>query len=232
MNSLKNQVLQTAKNKWHLTSQKTDVYNFGANGPVPPLSTTAGEIQMTFGHTSIGNKYLDKTVIAFAFAGSPVSPTVVSLNDEHAFACTGDKILPPITEVLLCAAISNLERSKKLCKWVPINNILLPPLLTKAAILNEQTSAVELLKLFASKMEKHRKDIADDATESGGNNLDSDDDKEVDEKKKNTEDVANQETGDISMDCDDIPSFPQTAVTKGPSAAAAPLLLRANNHVI
>ena len=52
------------------------------NVAINPKRATPGEIQVTYGHTSIGNKSLGKTVTAFALAGSLEAPTVVSINAD------------------------------------------------------------------------------------------------------------------------------------------------------
>ena len=53
-----------------------------------------------------------------------------------AFAADGNNIRLPITEVLLCAAASDLARSKKQQDWTPLNSVLFLPFLVDAAILN------------------------------------------------------------------------------------------------
>ena len=72
-----------------------------------------GKVQLTTTHTSVGNKSLGESVASFALAGSLNSPSVVSIDINIAFATDGDNIRLPITELLLCAAASNLARSKK-----------------------------------------------------------------------------------------------------------------------
>ena len=79
----------------------------------------------------------------------------------------GDKIRPPITEVLLRAAAGNLARSKNQWEWTPRNTVLLPPFLMKAKILDGQTTAEELLKIVACSVteiaeEKEEKDGDED----------------------------------------------------------------------
>ena len=78
------------------------------------------------------------------------APTVVSINSNIAFANTGDNIWIPITKLLLRSAVGDLVRSKKQREWVALNAILIPPFLTKAAILDSETAATNLLKVFAN----------------------------------------------------------------------------------
>ena len=72
-------------------------------------SSTHGEIQLTFGHTAVGNKSLGESVVAFALAGDLGSPSVISFILEIAFATDGENIQLPIVEVLLSAASGDLE---------------------------------------------------------------------------------------------------------------------------
>ena len=74
---------------------------------------TPGEVQLTFGHSIVGNKSLGESIHAFALAGNLGSPPVISFNLEITFAPEGEKIGLPITEVLLCAAAGDLARLKK-----------------------------------------------------------------------------------------------------------------------
>ena len=76
-------------------------------------SATPGKIQLTFSHTAVGNNSLGESVVAFSLAGDLSSPSVISLKIKIAFSADGDKIRLPIAEVLLCAAASDLTRSKK-----------------------------------------------------------------------------------------------------------------------
>ena len=80
-------------------------------------SSTLGEIQVTFGHTSIGNKYLEETGTAFALSISLEFPTVVSIDANCDFSSNGEKIRLLVTEVLLCTAVGNLTHSKNLRNW-------------------------------------------------------------------------------------------------------------------
>ena len=121
-------------------------------------SATPGQIQLTFGHAAVGNKSLGESVVAFAIAGDLISPSVISLKIEIAFAADGDKISLPIAEVLLRAAAGNLARSKNQRDWNPCNTVLLPPFLTEAAILHGELDAGKLLKIFARSITEGEKD--------------------------------------------------------------------------
>ena len=61
----------------------------------------------------------------------------------------GDNIRLQIAEVLLCAAVGNLTRSKKQWDWTPHNAVLLPPFLTEAAIFHGESNTGKILKIFA-----------------------------------------------------------------------------------
>ena len=87
--------------------------------------------------------------MAFALAWNLISPSVISLKIEIAFATDGDKICLPIAEVFLCAVAGYLARSKKQRDWTPRNAVLLPPFLTEAAILHRESDVGDLLKIFA-----------------------------------------------------------------------------------
>ena len=76
---------------------------------------TPGEFQVTYEHTSVGNKSLGETVNAFALARYLKAPTVVTINAERAFSGARDNIRLPTTNVLLCAAVGNISKSKNLC---------------------------------------------------------------------------------------------------------------------
>ena len=97
-------------------------------------SATSGEIQEMYAHASIGNKYIGKTVTAYAMVGYLEAPTMVSIKIEHSFAGSGNKFRLPTMEVLLCAATIKLEKSKNLQDWTSSYGVLLPPLLTDVAL--------------------------------------------------------------------------------------------------
>ena len=74
-------------------------------------SATPFEFKLMFAHTSVGNKYHQESVVAFALMGNLDSPSVVFINMDINFSADGDKIRLPITEFLLCTA-ADLARSK------------------------------------------------------------------------------------------------------------------------
>ena len=115
---------------------------------------------------SIGNKYLGKTVTAFALAGSLEYPMVVSINTEHAFTRSDKNICLPVTEVLLFASVGYLVQLKKLKDWALPDAATLPPLLTEEFILDRKTSVAELTKIFASKILERVSEAAYNTSES------------------------------------------------------------------
>ena len=112
-------------------------------------STTSGKIKLTFGHTAVGNKSLGGSVVAFALSGYLISPSIISLKIETAFATDGNKIRLQIAEVLLRVAAGDLARLKKQRDWTPRNTVFLPPFLTEAVILHGELDVGKLLKFFA-----------------------------------------------------------------------------------
>ena len=103
-------------------------------------SSTPGEVQLTFGDVTVGNKSLGESVQAFALVGGLGSPSIISFNLKMAFAPDREKIRLPIAEVLLCA-VGDLACSKKQRDWPSLNAVLLPPFLTEAAILRGELDA-------------------------------------------------------------------------------------------
>ena len=85
-----------------------------------------------------------------------------------AFAIAGKKILLPIAYVLLCAAAENFTTSEKQRDWALLNAVLLPPFLTDTDILDGETSAEDILKIFVH-------GIIDRAEEEEEDNEDKDD---------------------------------------------------------
>ena len=112
-------------------------------------SSPPGEIQLTFSQAAVGNKSLGESIVAFALADDPSSPSIILFNIEIAFATDSNKIRLPIVEVLLRAAARNLARSKKQGDLTSRNAVLLPPFLTEAAILHGESDEGELLNIFA-----------------------------------------------------------------------------------
>ena len=139
-------------------------------------STTPGEVQLTFAHESVGEKYLGESVAAFALVGSLESPSVVSIDINIAFAMDGDKIRLLIAEVLHRAAAGNLVRSNKQQDWTPRNAVLLPLFLTEAAILDRETTAEELLKISSQSITER--------ADEGEDNCGDKDNKDIEEDKE------------------------------------------------
>ena len=84
------------------------------NLAVPTKSAMPGDMQVTYVHASVGNKYLRETVTDFSLSGYLKAPTVVLIDAEYTFAGYSEKIHLPTTEILLRATIDNLEKPKKL----------------------------------------------------------------------------------------------------------------------
>ena len=60
-------------------------------------SATSREVQVTYVHVPVGNKYHRETVTTFALGGSLKALTVVTINSECAFSGSGNRIFPPAT---------------------------------------------------------------------------------------------------------------------------------------
>ena len=112
---------------------------------------TLSKIQVTFGHSPIGNKSLGETVSAFSLAVSSESLMVVYINIKRTFTRACDNIRLLITEIILCTAFGNLARSKNLHGLVLPNFVLILSLLSNGVVLDGQVSASELLKIFSTK---------------------------------------------------------------------------------
>ena len=54
-------------------------------------SSTPGEVQLTFGHSTVGNKSLGESIHTLALAGGLGSPSVILFNLDIAFAQEGEK---------------------------------------------------------------------------------------------------------------------------------------------
>ena len=112
-------------------------------------SSPPGEIQLTFSQAAVGNKSLGESIVAFALADDPSSPSIILFNIEIAFATDSKNICLLIVEFLLCSGASDPARSKKQRNWTSCNAILLPKFSTYAAILHGDSNTGELLKIFA-----------------------------------------------------------------------------------
>ena len=178
---------------------------------------------------SIGNKYLGKTVTAFALAGSLEYPMVVSINTEHAFTRPDKNICLPVTEVLLFASVGYLVQLKKLKDWALPDAVILPPLLTEEFILDRKTSVAELIKIFASKILERVSEAAYNTSESkGGDDLGEED--ETTNKAEYGKAAAHQETDTISDYCDKVLAFFQYVAMKSPRVTAVPMSLHAGKR--
>ena len=155
-------------------------------------SATPGDIQVTFGNASVGNKYLWETVTSFSLTGSLESPTVVSIDSKRAFTSAGKKIRLPVTEVLLRAAGDNLACLKNLRDLALSNTLLLPPFITKVVILDGKTSATEFLKIFATKIAEPFSEAASETLESKEKDKDESGKDKENNKKKYGKSAASQ----------------------------------------
>ena len=77
-------------------------------------SAIPGNIQVTYGHMSVGKNALEETINNFALTGSLESLTFVSIDSKRAFAISGKNIRLPVKVVLLRASVGNLVRSRNL----------------------------------------------------------------------------------------------------------------------
>ena len=97
INRLRNKNLRSVQEVMRASEPAADEFNNVCedfpNIAILTQSSTPGEIQLTFGHTAVGNKSLGESVVAFAFAGDLSSPSVISFNIKIAFAAYSDNIL-------------------------------------------------------------------------------------------------------------------------------------------
>ena len=254
LNGIVNKNLCSVQEVIHASEPATDKYK-NVCEDLPNLgiltkSSTPGEIQLTFGHAAVGNKSLGEYVVAFSLASYLGSPSFISFNLEIAFANDGEKIRVPITEVLLCAAAGDLARSRKQRDWTSHNAVLLPPLLTKAAILHGESDAGELLKIFARSITEWASDAAppSEADEASDDDsvvtVEAPEAKKVGKTKQTSAETAAAEAknpgkakqafaetaaaetlASIADNCDDPLAFLQAVEVKSPRVFAAPLSL-------
>ena len=104
------EIMRTSKPTFEKYKKVCD--NF-TNLAILTKSSTPGKVQLTFIHASVGNKSLGESVAVFTLEGSLDSPSVFFMDTTIAFATDGTKICLPITEVLICAAASDLMQSKR-----------------------------------------------------------------------------------------------------------------------
>ena len=68
---------------------------------------------------------LGESITDFTLSGLLEAPAFTYINTDITFSNAIDKIWIPITEVILCSAIGDLNISNKQREWVVINTILL-----------------------------------------------------------------------------------------------------------
>ena len=71
---------------------------------------TTREVQVTYVHTSVGNKSLGKTVNSFALVVSLKALNVVVIDTEQALNSADDNIRLPTTNVLIHAADGDISK--------------------------------------------------------------------------------------------------------------------------
>ena len=123
-------------------------FNELSNVDILTNSTTSGDVQTTFAHLSVGNKTLEECITDFFLVGSFNSPSVFLIDDDITCDIAGYKIFLPIAELVLRATTSDLKWYKKQRDWVPLNAVLISTFLTEAALLDMETSAEDILKIF------------------------------------------------------------------------------------
>ena len=235
------------------TEKFKDICSDFPNLAILTKSSTPGEAQLTFGHSTVENNSLGESLQAFALAGDLGSPSVISFNLEIAFAPKGEKICLLITEALLRAAAGNLIGSKKKRDWQSLNAVLLPPFLTEVAILHGKSDAGELLKIFARSITKWDSDTAppSEADEASDNDSvvtveapEASEDKKSGKpkasakkpatearnpekaKQASAETAAAKTLASFEVDCDDALAFLQAVAVKSPRVIVSPLSLR------
>ena len=176
--------------------------------------------------------------MAFALAENLSSLSVISLKIEIAFAADGKNIRLPIMEVLLRATAGDLTNSKNQRDWTPRNAVLIPPLLTEAAIFHSESDAGEILKIFARSITECASD-ADSTSEVDEAN---DDDivvtieaeeakaKPGKAKQASTKTATAKTLATITDDCDNVLDFLQAVAVKSPRFIADPLSLCADKR--
>ena len=77
------------------TEKFKDICNDFPNLAILKQSSTPGEVQLTFGHSTVENKSLGESLQDFALADDLGSPSVISINLDIAFATEGETNSPP-----------------------------------------------------------------------------------------------------------------------------------------
>ena len=133
---------------------------------------------------------------------------MVSIKMDISFAADGENIRLPVTEVLLRAAAGNLARSKKQRDWTPHNAVLLPLFLTEAAILNRESDAGEILKIFARSITEWAREGEDSSGYDDNNNRIIEGGVEAEDEKTTEKGKAKQATTEtlttIADNCDNV----------------------------
>ena len=194
-------------------------------------STTPGEIQAMYVHTSIRNKFFGEMVTNFVLEGSLEASTVVSIDIERALARNGKKVHYLTTKVLLLAATGKLAKSKKLREWMARNAVLFPPFLTDTALNDRETTVEALLKIFTDRINNQEVENAADELDAEVERR-SDAENKKSAKTRSTKDATARDTADgITTNCDNILLFFQAVALKAPRVHAASLSLQAKKRV-
>ena len=95
LNGLGNANLRSVQEAMRASVPATEKFkNVCEDFPKPAIltkSSTPGEVQLTFGHLTVRNKFLGESLQDFALAGDLGSPSVILFNLEIAFAPEGEK---------------------------------------------------------------------------------------------------------------------------------------------
>ena len=96
LNGLRNKNLRSIQDVMRASQPAADKFKRFC-GDFPSLailtkSATPGNIQLTFGHASVGNKSLGGSVVAFALTDNLSSTSVISLKIEIAFSADSNNI--------------------------------------------------------------------------------------------------------------------------------------------
>ena len=125
--------------------------------------------------------------------------------------------------VLLHTAAGDLARSKKQRDWTSRNAVLLPPILTEAAILQCESDADELLKIFARSITEWASDAdySNKAYEANDNDsvvtIEATESKNPGKAEQASAETAAAETlSTIADNCNDVFAFLQAVAVKSP----------------
>ena len=108
--------------------------------------------------------------------------------------------------------------------------IVLLPFLTKVVILDRETSAADIIKVFASNIPERRSEAVTNTSGSkGGDDLGEGD--YTTNKMKDRKAVARQEKDSTTVDCENVLDFLQSIAVKSPNVEAVPLSLHVDKNV-